>query len=248
MFDHLETYVAKEKGRIIGFAQVGHPHIAWDDRSDKYYDPAVSVLRHFYFEPDRLDAAEALYARTHTLLAHYPHRHAFYHIFGMSCNAYHGKLHEQLTHVNQFLLVKGFRVEHENVNYSVELLCAQQQSSSNLRLAPQARDIYGPQGYTIFLYDTAIGTVKVQFMDLLNGEAAKDAVYLSLMTIIPAYRGQGWGTLALKLLCWTLREKGYLRLHLDTASTNTGAQRFYERFGFQNRGRSRSYVHPSSGG
>jgi len=243
IFDRLETYVAKDRGRVVGFAQVGHPRFSWDARGQKYYNPGIGVIRHFYFDSGRLDVAEAMYAQVQTFLKPYPHRHAFYHIYGMSCNAHHGKLSMWLEHVDQFIRAKDFQIVHENVYYSLALNDFGQPPGDNLRLIPQPRDIYAPQEYKIWLHNTPIGTLKVRFLDHLNGEAAKDTVYLPLITIDQTYRGCGWGTLAIQQLCWMLRDKGYAHLHLDTASSNEGAQRFYERFGFNNRGRSRSYIH-----
>ena len=243
MFDRLVTYVAKDDGEVVGFVQVGHPRFSWDDRAAKYYNPQIGILRHFYFDTGRYNAAEAMYARAQSFLIQYPRRHAFYHIYGMSCNAHHGKLYSGLAHVDRFIKAKGFQVEHENVYYSLALHQVEHASHENLRLIPQARESYAPQEYKIMLHNTPVGTLTVRFMDLLNGEAAKDTVYLSLMLMDETYRGEGWGTLAMQMLCGMLQDKGYQHLHLDTASTNTGAQRFYTRIGFHSRGRSQSYIY-----
>jgi RimJ/RimL family protein N-acetyltransferase len=242
MFDRMETYVAKDNGEVVGFAQVAHPRFAWDDRAAKYYNPQIGVLRHFYFDAGRFNAAESMYAYVQSFLRRYPRRHAFYHIYGMSCNAHHGKLYSGLAHVDRFIKAKGFQVEHENVYYSLALHQQERASRDNLRLIPLAREFYAPQEYKIMLQNTPVGTITVQFMDILNGEAAKGSVYLSLMLMDETYRGRGWGTVAMQLLGQVLRDKGYQQLHLDTASTNVGAQRFYARIGFHDRGRSRSYV------
>ena len=144
--------------------------------------------------------------------------------------------------MDAFIRAKDFQIEHENVYYSLAVADAAQPQDDNLRLIPQPRDFYGPQKYKIWLRDAPIGTLKVRLLDLLAGEADKDSVYLTMMTIDQAYRGCGWGTQALQLLCWMLQDKGYAHLHLDTASTNIRAQHFYEWFGFQNQGYSRSYI------
>ena len=44
--------------------------------------------------------------------------YAFFHYFGMSCYARHGKLPERLAHIHALLLERGFSVEQENVFYS----------------------------------------------------------------------------------------------------------------------------------
>ena len=46
---------------------------------------------------------------------------AFFHYFGMSCYARHGKLFEGFAPVHRLLLDSGFTVEHENVYYSSAL-------------------------------------------------------------------------------------------------------------------------------
>lgn len=243
IFDRLETYVAKDKGQVVGFTQVGQPRFSWDASGQKYENPRIGNIRHFYFDVGRRDVAKALYARVRPFLNHFPHHHAFYHIYGMSCNAHHGKLHLWLEHVDVFIRAQDFQIEHENVTYSLALDNAGLPQGDDLRLIPQPRDFYGPHLYAIWLHDTLIGALKVRYMDHLNGEAAKDAAYLTLMTIDQDCRGHGWGTQALKVLCGMLRDKGYVHLFLDTANANEGAQRFYERFGFNNQGRSRSYIH-----
>jgi ribosomal protein S18 acetylase RimI-like enzyme len=241
MFDRLETYVAEDEGQIIGFAQFGHPYFSWDDRHAKYYNPQIGVLRHFYFSAGRFNAAEAMYAYAQSFLMHYPRRYAFYHIYGMSCNAHHGKLYTGMAHVDRFIKAKGFQIEHENVNYSLNLNQVTHTTSDIIKLIPQAREFYAPQIYKIMHHNTPVGTITVQLMDIINGEADKDVAYLSLLQMDETYRGRGWGTLAMQLLYGMLRDKGYRHLHLDTASTNLGAQRFYTEVGFRNRGSSRSY-------
>ncbi len=242
IFDRLETYVAKDKGQVVGFAQFGHPRFSWDAGGQKHADPPIGNIRHFTFDAGRYDVAEALYARAQNFLLHFSHRHAFYHIYGMSCNAHHGKLHLSLEHVDAFIRAQGFQVEHENVTYRLALDDAALPQDGDITLIPQQRDFYGPHTYTIFLHATPVGILKVRYMDLMNGEAAKDAVYLMLIAIDPGSRGNGCGTRALKVLCKLLRDKGYTHLFLDTAQTNAVAQRFYERFGFSHQGHSRSYI------
>ncbi|MDF1513240.1 MAG: GNAT family N-acetyltransferase [Anaerolineae bacterium] len=241
IFDCLKTYVAKDDGQMIGFAQVGHPRFSWDANGLKVENPQLSHIRHFYFDRGRVDVASELHARVQPFLDLFPHRSAFFHAYGMSCNAHHGKLYMGLEHVDAFVRAQGFQIEHENVIYDLAVADFRQSWCGDLSLMPQPRNYYEPYMYKIWLRDTWVGTLQVRYMDLLNGEAEKDEVYLTLMAINRDFRGQGWGTQALLLLCRMLQEKGYQHLYLDTAHTNVGAQRFYERFGFKNRGRSRSY-------
>ncbi|GAA0764946.1 hypothetical protein GCM10008908_00800 [Clostridium subterminale] len=51
---------------------------------------------------------------------------AFNHVLGLSCNAYHGNLHESKKYIANLLGEYGYSIEHENVYYSINLNTAQQ--------------------------------------------------------------------------------------------------------------------------
>ena len=246
MFRFQEIFIAIEKGQIAGFCQYGHPAFAWDKEGRKYYNPQIGVLRHFYFDEGRSDAAHLLFARSERYLKQFPTQHAFYHIFGMSCNAYHGKLHQSLTHVDSFLCDQGFQVEHENVYYSLGLRESEPIRPPELELAPQASLDPDIQNYAICMSNHPIGTIQVRSLDRLTGGSTTDIAYLTWIDITGASHRQGWGTRAMQLLITDLQAKNYQQLHLDTAGTNRNAQRFYERFGFQNRGKTKCYLKTTS--
>lgn len=46
--------------------------------------------------------------------------YAFYHYFGMTCFARHGKLYEKYTDIEELLMKHQFNREHENVYYSCQ--------------------------------------------------------------------------------------------------------------------------------
>ena len=246
IFRSQEIFIALEKDQIIGFCQYGQPAFAWDKDGQKYYNPRIGILRHFYFDEARLDVANLLFAQSERYLKQFPNQHAFYHMFGMSCNAHHGKLHQRLTHVDSFLRNKDFQVEHENVYYSLELRESELIRHQKLELVPQASLESDIQNYEICLSNHAIGTIQVRYLDSLTGGSTTDIAYLMWIEIASAFHGQGWGTKSMELLILHLQAKKYQQLHLDTASTNHPAQRFYERFGFQNRGRTRCYLRTTS--
>ncbi len=107
--------------RLLGFVQFGQPSFDWNERGERFSDPAIGVIRHLYFEREFLQAGRALLAQAERFLEKFSRNHAFYHILGMSCNAHHGKLHESLTHVETLLLGNGFQIEHENVYFVLDL-------------------------------------------------------------------------------------------------------------------------------
>ncbi|HEU0294369.1 MAG TPA: GNAT family N-acetyltransferase, partial [Anaerolineales bacterium] len=100
----------------------------------------------------------------------------------------------------------------------------------------------GMQEYEICLLNHPIGTIQVRYLDNLTGGYTTDIAYLMWIEIVRDSQKQGWGTKSMQLLISYLRSQNYHHLHLDTASTNQAAQRFYERLGFQNRGKTRGYL------
>ncbi|MGB8984306.1 MAG: GNAT family N-acetyltransferase [Anaerolineales bacterium] len=242
LFPFQEVFVALEKGKVIGFIQYGQPAFAWDENGQLCCNPQIGVLRHFYFDEDRFDAAHLLFAAGESYMQQFEIRHAFYHIFGMSCNAHHGKLHHSLEHVDRFLRGNGYRVEHENVYYSLELTECDPPCQDGLQLVPKPIVEPGIRNYEICLRDNLIGTLQIRFLDELTGGATTDIACLTWIGIRQEFRGQGCGTRVLQRLAADLHGEHYRQLHLDTANTNRVAQHFYERFGFENRGITRCYI------
>jgi ribosomal protein S18 acetylase RimI-like enzyme len=245
IFRFQEIFLAIDKGEVVGFVQYGQPAFAWDENGQLYNNPRIGVIRHLYFEEGRLEAARLLFACSENYMKQFSGQHAFYHIFGMSCNAHHGKLHQSLEHVDRFLCANGYQVEHENVYYTLELEAGDPFGRHGLQLAPKPVMEPGVQNYEICLQNQIIGTIQIRFLDQLTGGATTDIACLTWFGLKKEFQGQGWGTQAMQLLVQDL-SKNYRQLHLDTASTNRSAQQFYERFGFQNQGRTRCYLRSSS--
>lgn len=61
--------------------------------------------------------------------------------------------------------------------------------------------------------------------------------FIDELFIRPAVRGRGMGSEALRALVATLAENGLKALHLEVATGNDGARRFYGRLGFEARER-----------
>jgi len=240
VFKSLETHFVAESNRVLGFVQYGQPNFAWDESANKYYDPHIGVIRHLYFEKGRNDVGEALLAKAIDRLGRFRQNHAFYHIFGMSCNAHHGKLHSSQSHVEQLLQTHGFTIEHENVYYELDMSVVESVGSSRL----QFRDAHrGSEGnFKAQLNGETIGTARVRYLDALTGGYIHDIAYLTWIGVHEQHRGMGVGSEFLQLLVAYLSSKGVRYLHTDTASDNLGAQRFYEGRGFHRQGYTRSYI------
>lgn len=246
MFRFQEIFIAVDKGEIVGFSQFGQPAFAWDKNGQKYNNPQIGVLRHFYFDEGRVDAANLLYAKSEMYLNQFTNQHAFYHIFGMSCNAHHGKLHQSLTHIDRFLCDRGYQREHENVYYSLELNEGEPIHEEHFQLIPAVSLEPSIQDYEICLLNRTIGRIQVRYLDRLTGGFTTDIAYLMWIEMNSPFRRQGWGTKSVQLLVSRLQAQNYLHLHLDTARANQAAGRFYERLGFRNRGITKSYLKTAS--
>jgi ribosomal protein S18 acetylase RimI-like enzyme len=239
-FSSLDTFVAVDQRKIVGFLQCGQPDFAWTKDGEKYRNPQIGVIRHFYFEQDRLDVANELFAKAADFMDQFPDHYAFYQIFGMSCNAHHGKLHHSMVHVDQFLRKNGFKIDQENVYFSLDIRRYQTIQHNDLRLISKPVK-FDSQEYDIDLEEIHIGSVQVRFLQNLTGEKTSDKAYLIWIGIKEPFQRKGWGTKVMHLLISELRRKGVRYIHLDTAITNVSAQCFYEHLGFQNGGRTRSY-------
>jgi ribosomal protein S18 acetylase RimI-like enzyme len=241
-----ETYVATESELIVGFIQGVQPAFAWNEKGEKYLNPPIGIIRHFYYDEGPINVADKLFSSIEPFINQFQQQHAFYHIFGMSCNAHHGKLHESLAHVDQFLIEKGYRVEHENLYYSLDLQADQVIKSNELGLVLKSASQPDIGEYEICLQRNPIGMIQIRFLDKLTGGATNDIVYMTWIGIDEALRRKGWGCKAMDLLIAALHGNGYRQLHLDTASTNETAQQFYEHYGFDIRGGTRNYIKATS--
>jgi ribosomal protein S18 acetylase RimI-like enzyme len=236
-----KMYVAIENGTIIGFIQGVQSAYAWNEKGEKYPDDQIGIIRHFYHDEGRVEVAKLLLGKIEPFINQFPQQYAFYHIFGMSCNAHHGKLHASLWHVEPYLLGKGFEREHENVYYSLELKDHQVGQQSGL-LVQKPNHRTHKEDYEIIAGDKLIGSLRIGFLDQVTGGKTADTVYLTLLRIKQEYRRQGWASQAMMVLTNELHSRGYKYLHTDTAGTNIAAQRLYESLGFVNQGRTRSYI------
>jgi ribosomal protein S18 acetylase RimI-like enzyme len=241
IFKTLHTWLAFGRDELLGFVQFGQPNFAWDSAGNPYSDPVIGVIRHLYFKQDAPEAGQALLAKAESFLEQFRVQHAFYHIFGMSCNAHHGKLHESLAHVERLLLESGFQVEHENVYYALDLeqISSARQIRDRIEVIRAVRSP-GVEAYEFLLEGSTAGTAEVRLLTIK--EDAPKTAYLTWIGVREGQKGQGLGSRFLHAVIEDLRARKYRWLHTDTASTNAAAQHFYERFGFSNLGKTRSYL------
>ena len=248
LYQHSEVLIAWEKENVLGFVQYGQPHLGFGADGQTVLDPHIGNLRHLYFPAGRPEVGEALYAAAWQYLEEFEQVYAFYHILGMSCNAYHGKLSSRMPHVESLLLAKGFRIQHENIYYVLDSRIFDRGPQKSLHLHPS--DIDNPHGKHRFVAiikdpvkgNVEVGTAETRDLRFLTAGGTSEAVYLTWIGINEPYQGQGLGKLLIHSLADFFAEDGLVKMHSDTPRENTRAQGFYEKMGFIKKDVTRDYI------
>ena len=157
--------------------------------------------------------------------------YAFFHYFGMSCFARHGKLFEKHIHIDALLKESGFEIEHENVYYS-SLLGGEENYEAVM--VPQNLTKGNHQYMDFRMDDLQVGGCEVHYL-------SDTTAYLRCIYINGDIVGKGIGTKCMSALKQYLYNKGITRFDTDTALDNIVAQHYYEKTGFAREGITRSY-------
>ena len=231
LFKELTVKAAYEDDRIVGFIQYGNSAFGFDAQGNLSADVSYHIIRNLYFDADSLEAGERLLKEALDTFEETDRVYAFFHYFGMSCFARHGKLFEQHRHVEALLKRYGFETEHENVYYSSVL---KGEESSEIEVVPY--DLTkGNQQYIDFkLSGSQVGGCEIHFVD-------EKIAYLRWIYVNGDITGKGIGTKCMYALKQWLAQKGITRFDTDTALSNLVAQHYYEKTGFTREGITRSY-------
>jgi len=159
--------------------------------------------------------------------------YAFFHYFGMSACARHGKLHESQGHIHNLLLKNGFTVEHENIYYSRKLNWIG--ASNRISLRWKTLNAGNCREFAAVAEGCEIGWGQVHFLP------QEDIAYLRWIYIDEKRQHQGFGTAIMQQLFAELYQIGIRRFDTDTALDNIAAQGYYEKCGFIKEGITRSY-------
>lgn len=238
MFCYLESYLIEENGKELGFIQFGQPHIYWDTEGQKFYNPNIGIIRDIYFNEDRVDVGRTLINKAEMFFNKnsFDNCFAFNHALGLSCNAYHGKLHESKKYIADLLREYGYNVEHENIYYTMNLNTLQEVGTNeDIKIIKNEIDEYNKEVINLIYKNKKIGESVILYLSNIKG------VYMDTIWVDESYSNKGFGSQFIKLICNDLWSNGYKRLDLDTVKNNLDAQRFYERNGFINKGITRSY-------
>ncbi len=231
LFKELHVKAAYEEGKLLGFVQYGFTAFGFDERGEISGAVSYPVIRNLYFVQDSPKAGQMLLKEALESLKGRGRVYAFFHYFGMTCFARHGKLFENHAHIEALLKENGFEVEHENVYYSSSLC-----GCDHREVVLAANDLTkGHQQYIGFQMDgEQVGGCEVHYLD--------DATaYLRWIYVNGDIVGKGIGTKCMGALKGFLYGKGVVRFDTDTALDNRIAQHYYEKNGFTREGITRSH-------
>lgn len=226
--DILPTELLEE---IQKFVQYGKTAFGFDDRGEISAEVSYPVIRNLYFEKENAQAGKILLDEAMKKLGGSDRVYAFFHYFGMSCFARHGKLFESHKHIDALLKESGFEVEHENVYYS-SVLDSVESSEVELIHSDMTK---GNQQYIEFkIGGDQVGGCEVHYLSYTTA-------YLRWIYVNGDIVGKGIGTKSMNALKGFLFGKGIKRFDTDTALNNFVAQHYYEKNDFTREGISRSY-------
>ena len=237
LFLELWVKVAYDNDAIVGFIQYGKSAIGFDKKGDISSEVSYPIIRNLYFDQNRMDAGKLLLQEALNTFDSENKVYAFFHYFGMSCFARHGKLFERYEHIEELLKQNGFEIEHENVYYSCML---NGYEISEAEVVSHELTEGNQQYIDLMLAGDQVGGCEVHFVD-------DKTAYLRWIYINENITGQGVGTKCMKALKNWLYCKGVTRFDTDTALSNLVAQGYYEKNNFTREGITRSYYEKDQG-
>lgn len=238
LFSQLETKIvradANPNSEVTGLIQYGRTAFGFDRNGELSEAVHHPVIRMLYFDPNFPEIGQKLLDQAMSDFGNEQKIYAFFHYFGMSACARHGKLHESQTHVETLLLRNGFIVEHENIYYS-RVLSGQDVSESSVTLFWKSLSKGNCRSFTASINGQEVCWGQIHFLPQGN------AAYLRWIFTDGSMQHQGIGTQAMKSLFSHLFSMGIRRFDTDTMLSNTVAQHYYENNGFTYEGITRSY-------
>lgn len=237
LFDHLTAHYSRtapnKQGQLNGAIIYGKTAFGFDESGEHSSNIHYNVIRDISFSPDEPEIGQKLLDQAVNDLGNNERIYAFFHYFGMSACARHGKLHESQTHVHDLLLQNGFTVEHENVYYARVL--SPSAPESDISLVWKEMNAGSCREFAASIGGQEVCWGQVHFLP------QGDIAYLRWIFTAENRQHQGIGTKVMSALFSALYSMGIHRFDTDTALDNIAAQRYYEKCGFINKGVTRSY-------
>lgn len=235
LFSSLKSEVTRDRaGNITALIEYGKTAFGFDASGEISSQVHYPVIRTLCFDETHTEDGRKLLQSALNVFGKEKQVYAFFHYFGMSACARHGKLHESSPHVEKLLLDNGFLVEHENVYYA-RTLTEQDAAPNRVSLNWKALSEGNCREFAASRNGTEVGWGQVHFLP------QKDIAYLRWIYVDEKHQHQGLGTAIMGQLFAELYQMGIRRFDTDTALSNTVAQQYYEKTGFTNEGITRSY-------
>lgn len=232
LFRELHGKAAYEGQVLVGFIQYGHTAFGFDDRGEISEDVSYPIIRSLYFDEGREDAGRLLLQEALNTFGSKEMTYAFFHYFGMSCFARHGKLFEDYGWIQELLYSCGFEIEHENVYYSTTIKKVER---PEVEMIAHELTKGNQQSLDFMRNGIQIGGCEVHYLDI------KGIAYLRWIYVNEEVQNQGLGSKCMAALKQWLYEQGFVQLDTDTALNNSRAQHYYEKNGFTRMGITRSF-------
>jgi L-phenylalanine/L-methionine N-acetyltransferase len=102
-------------------------------------------------------------------------------------------------------------------------------------ISKKIKFIYEENGQTVGMFKLYAHTYRAAHIGYLGG-----------LAVHPDFSGQGFGAKMMTEILDLSKEKGFLRIELSTATTNTRAIALYEKLGFEREGVLKKYTHLKS--
>lgn len=238
MFHELRTYVAVHKKDMVGFIQFGLPQFVYNEQGEKDYHASAGIIRNLYFDKAHSDCgSEMIHLAMEYFAKHsVDKRYAFFHAFGMTCNAGHGKMFVSQRHIEEVLSASGFIKEHENVYFSHNITKDNIREQDVISVKYEQANKKGLCNFSLYVNGDYVGAGAIVYLPQEN------LSYLRWIYIEEAHQRKGYATKALHQIFADLYKKGISRMDTDTADGNPVAQKLYRKAGFEDMGRSRSYL------
>lgn len=237
MFDELITYAAFAGADVAGFIQFGVPRYTYSENGEKDYSARCGVIRSLYFDKECSCGDELLsLAEEYFCAKEASKKFAFFHALGMTCNAGHGKIYCGLPYVETALMKYGYIKEHENVYYKRILTEKDTGGCGTVSVQYGEKNRKGLCEFTVFADDKSVGAGALVYLP------QGGICYLKWIYIYETEQGKGYASAALKTIFSDLYNNGIRRFDTDTADSNIAAQKLYEKVGFTDMGRTRSYL------
>lgn len=192
--------VAYDGNRIVGYIQYGNTAFGFDDSGEISDQVSHPIIRMLYFDEDYEKDGTGLLQMALDYFHGESKIYAFFHYFGMSCYARHGKLFEKYDDIQSLLKKHGFVVEHENVYYASEI---KDISDSEIEVVWKEQTSGGQQSAEFRWKGKCIGECEIHYIG--SGEIA----YLRWIHINDDLQNNGLGSKCMGGLKKTRHRYGY---------------------------------------